>query len=214
VCPNGALGDAIPESIDAMAAADAVMIAAAVPSQTYRLAGFCAGGMVAFEVARHLENAGSTVDVVTLIASSAPNARLELLWAWTSRACWFLTERDTARVYRIVRSIANAVRTRSYPAEILNAIYALWHPIAPAAPADQIYVDRLLRYFPRRTALSIDLIWPDDDRPMLSGDPSMGWRHVARVRRHSVSGDHATVLTDHVGELGTVLRRIFDSADE
>jgi hypothetical protein len=41
----------------------------------------------------------------------------------------------------------------------------------------------------------------------------MGWRHVARVRRHSVSGDHDTVLTDHIGELGTVLRRIFDSAD-
>ena len=77
----------------------------------------------------------------------------------------------------------------------------------------QIYNERLLRYFPKRTTVSIDLIWPDDDRLMLSGDPSMGWRHVARVRRHSVCGDHTTVLKEYIGELGTVFRRIFDSAD-
>lgn len=213
VRPNGALGDSIPESIDAMAAADAVMIATAVPSQTYRLAGFCAGGVVAFEVARRLENAGSTVDVVALVASAAPNALLEPLWALTSRACRLLSQRGTTLVYRTVRSIANAVRTRSSPAEILIAIDELWHPPAPTTPADRIYSDRLLRYFPKRTARSIDLIWADDDKPRMSGDPSMGWRHVARVRRHSVSGDHATVLTEHVGGLGAAMRRIFEAAD-
>ena len=214
VRPHGALGAAIPESIEAMANADAVMIAAAVPSQTYRLAGWCSGGVVAFEVARRLENAGSTVDVVAIIAGSAPNALLEPLLAWTSRACGFLSQRNKVRAYRIVRSIANAVRTRSYPAEIWNAICALWHPIAPPqTPADEIYVERLLHHFPKRTERSIDLIWPDDDRPVLSGDPTMGWGHVARVRRHSVKGDHTTVLTEHLDELGAVLRRIFDSAD-
>jgi acyl-CoA synthetase (AMP-forming)/AMP-acid ligase II/thioesterase domain-containing protein/acyl carrier protein len=210
VRPNGALGDAIPESIDAMAAADAAMIATAVPSQTYRLAGFCAGGVVAFEVARHLENAGSTVDVVALIASSAPNALLEPLWAWTSRVCGFLSQRNHVRVYRTLRSLANAIRSRSYPAEIINAIYALRHPFVPETPAGRIYTDRLLRHFPKPTARSIDLIWPDDDRPIVAGDPYMGWRHVARVRRHSVAGDHTTVLTEHLDELGAMLRRIFD----
>jgi acyl-CoA synthetase (AMP-forming)/AMP-acid ligase II/thioesterase domain-containing protein/acyl carrier protein len=213
VRPNGALGDSIPESIDAMAAADAVMIATTVPSQTYRLAGFCAGGVVAFEVARRLEIAGSTVDVVALVASAAPNALLEPLWALTSRTCGFLSQRGAVLVYRTVRSIANAVRTRSSPAEILIAIDELWHPPAPTTPADRIYSDRLLRYFPKRTARSIDLIWADDDKPRMSGDPSMGWRHVARVRRHSVSGDHATVLTEHVGGLGAAMRRIFEAAD-
>jgi oxalate---CoA ligase len=211
--PNGALGDTIPESIDLMADADAVTIATALPSQTYRLAGFCSGGVVAFEVARRLETAGSTVDVLALIASSAPNALLEPLWAWTSRATGFLSKRGTVLVYRTVRSLANAVRTRSSPAEILRAIYELWHPPAPTSAADRIYSDRLLRYFPKRTARSVDLIWPDDDPPKISGDASMGWRHVARVRRHSVGGDHTTVLTAHLGELGPVLRRIVDAAD-
>jgi acyl-CoA synthetase (AMP-forming)/AMP-acid ligase II/thioesterase domain-containing protein/acyl carrier protein len=213
VRPNGALGDSIPESIDVMADADAVMIATAVPSQTYRLAGFCAGGVVAFEVARHLENAGSTVDVVALISSSATNALLEPLWAWTSRTSGLLSQRGTVLLYKFARGIANAVRTRSSPTEILNAIYELWHPPAPTTPADRIYSDRLTQHFPKRTARSIDLIWADDDRPRMSGDPSVGWRHVAHVRRHSVSGDHTTVLTEHLGELGAVVRRIFDAAD-
>jgi hypothetical protein len=114
------------------------------------------------------------------------------------------------RVYRTLRSLANAIRSRSYPAEIINAIYALRHPFVPETPAGRIYTDRLLRHFPKPTARSIDLIWPDDDRPIVAGDPYMGWRHVARVRRHSVAGDHTTVLTEHLDELGAVLRRIFD----
>ncbi len=214
VRPNGALGDTIPESIDAMGAADAAMIAAAVPSRAYRLAGYCAGGVIAFEVARHLERSGYVVDVVALVASSAPNALLEPLYALTSRTSGFLSQRAAVLVYKLLRSLANAVRTRSSPAEILKAVYELRHPPAPMTPADRIYSDRLMRHFPKRAARSIDLIWADDDRPRLSGDPSMGWRHVARVRRHSVSGDHATVLTHHLGELGTVLRGIFDAADE
>ncbi|HEV8020435.1 MAG TPA: AMP-binding protein [Candidatus Lustribacter sp.] len=213
VGPYGAPGDVVPESIEAMAAVDAMMITTDVPSQSYRLAGYCRGGVVAFEVARLLENAGATVDIVALIASSVPNALLEPLGALTSRASRFLSPRGTQRFHKVLRSIANAVRTRSYPAEIVNAVHDLWHPPPTPTATIQIYLDRLLFYFPKRTMRSVDLIWPDDDRPMLSGDPSMGWRHVAHVRRHSVGGNHTTVLTDHVGELGMVLRRIFDFAD-
>jgi thioesterase domain-containing protein len=213
VRPYGALGDTIPESIELMAEADAVMIATTVPSQTYRLAGFCSGGLVAFEVARRLETAGSTVDVVTLISSSATNAMLEPLWALVSRTNGLLSQRGAVLVYKALRSITNAIRTRSSPAEILTAIHEIRHPLAPQTPTERTYSDRLLRYFPKRTVRSVDLIWGEGDRPKLSGDPTMGWRHVARVRRHSVRGNHRTVLTDHVDEVGAALRRIFDAAD-
>jgi hypothetical protein len=36
---------------------------------------------------------------------------------------------------------------------------------------------------------------------------------VARVRRRSMRGDHTTMLTDHVAELGAALRAIVDEAD-
>jgi oxalate---CoA ligase len=213
VRPNGALGDDIPESIEHMADADAAMIAAAVPSQAYRLAGFCAGGVVAFEVARRLESAGYTVDVVTLVSSSAPNALLEPVWKLTSHLSAAIPKRGRTILYKAVRSIANALRTRSSPAEILIAMRELRHPPAPQSPAEQVYSDRLLHYFPKPTARSVDLVWADDDTPRISGDPTMGWRHVADVRRYSVAGDHMTVLTEHLAELGNVLRRIFDAAD-
>jgi acyl-CoA synthetase (AMP-forming)/AMP-acid ligase II/thioesterase domain-containing protein/acyl carrier protein len=213
VRPNGALGDEIPESIELMADADAAMIAMAVPSQSYRLAGFCAGGIVAFEVARRLESAGYTVDVVTLVSSSAPNALLEPLWKLTSRLSGTFSKRGHAIVYKALRSLANALRTRSSPADIMIKLRELRRPPAPQSPAEQVYSDRLLHYFPKPTARSVDLIWADDDAPRLSGDPTMGWRHVADVRRYAVAGDHVTVLTEHLAELGAVVRRIFDAAD-
>ena len=213
VRPNGALGDEIPESIELMADADAALIATAVPSQAYRLAGFCAGGIVAFEVARRLESAGYTVDVVTLISSSAPNALLEPLWNLTSRLSGVISKRGLTIVYKAVRSLANALRTHSSPADILIKMRELRHPPAPQSAADQVYSDRLLHYFPKPTARSIDLIWAYDDTPRISGDPTMGWRHVAHVRRSFVAGNHITVLTEHLAELGGVMRRIFDAAD-
>lgn len=204
VRPHGVAGDAVPESIELMAAANATLIATTVPSQTYRLAGFCNGGNVAFEVARCLEAAGFGVDALALIGSSAPNARLEPLWALTG---------GVPRVYRAARSIVNAVRTRSAPAELLNTLYDRLHQAGPPSAAVWIYQDRLLRHFPQRTTRWVDVIWGVEDRPRIAGDPSMGWRRVARVRRHSVSGDHTTMLTDHVGELGAVLGRILEGAD-
>lgn len=210
--PHGALGDPLPDTIDAMAAADAATILATVPSQTYRLAGFCAGATVAFEVARRLEEAGSTVDVLALIATAAPNAGLEPLWALASRLGGLLSPRNVVRVYKALRAVANAVRNRAFPAEVSNTIYYLRHPLE-ATPGVADFSSRLIRHFPKPTSLTVDLIWAEGDRPVLLGDPSMGFGRLARVRRHTVRGDHTSVLGEHVGELGTLLRRIVDAAD-
>ncbi len=218
VRPNGALGDAILDSIELMADADAAMIAAERPSPAYRLGGFCSGGIVALEVARRLEAAGAKVEVVALVGSSAPNARLETLWELTSRAAPFISDRGAAFVYRCFRSIVNALRTRTVPSEFLKLRSWLESRVRGLPPYQptldfRIYSDRLIRYFPKRYDRTVDLIWADDDPPPITGDPSMGWRHVARVRRHDVRGDHTTMLTDHVVDLGKALRRILDEAD-
>jgi acyl-CoA synthetase (AMP-forming)/AMP-acid ligase II/thioesterase domain-containing protein len=230
VRPSGALGDAIPATIEEMADADAAMIAAAVPSKVYRLAGYCNGGVVAFEVARRLEAAGATVDILALIGSSAPNALLDRLWAVTSFAARIVSRGDVLPLYRAARHTVNGVRGRSIADNFRHfATAPMLHiarrlrlaPAAQAPPAEPwssssgftAYNDRLTRYFPKRSGRLVDVIWADDDVPRISGDRSMGWRHVAHVRRHSVRGDHTTMLTDHVGDLGTALRRIFDASD-
>lgn len=218
VRPNGALGEEILENIEAMADADAAMIAAERPSPAYRLAGFCSGGIVALEVARRLEGAGAKVDVVAMVASSAPNAGLERLWALTARAAPLISERAAAAVYRSARSVVNALRTGSAPPEV-HKLIAWWRlktrgvRAMRQTPDFYAYREVLTRYFPKRYDRTVDVIWANDDPPVVPGDPSMGWRRVTRVRRHSTAGDHTTMLTDHVDDLGATLRRIFAAAD-
>jgi surfactin synthase thioesterase subunit len=204
----GLAGDAVP-SIEAMADADAALIADVARSQAYRLAGFCNGGVIAFEVARRLEAAGARVDVLALLASSAPNARLEALWALCGA---------NERRFRLARRVVNRLRGRSIVAQLPAIARGLTQPAGTAArayagPDYRLYEDRLLRYFPRPYARTIDLIWADDDDPVVPSDPTMGWRHVTRVRRHAMHGNHITMLTDHVAELGRVLHEIVAAAD-
>ena len=218
VRPNGALGDAILGSIEMMADADAAMIAREGPSPAYRLGGFCSGGIVALEVARRLEAGGANVDVIALVGSSAPNARLEKLWALTSLAAPLISDRGAVFVYRLARGIANGLRARAVPSEFWK--FASWlkqriRRVPPYRPTPdfRLYSDRLVRYFPKRYGRTVDLIWADDDPPTIAGDSSMGWGHVTTVRCHAVRGDHTTMLTDHVRDLGAALRGIFDAAD-
>jgi acyl-CoA synthetase (AMP-forming)/AMP-acid ligase II/thioesterase domain-containing protein/acyl carrier protein len=228
VRPYGVLGDTIPESIERIADADAALIAATVPAPAYRLAGYCNGGVVAFEVARRLEAAGATVDRVVLVGSSAPNAGLDWVWAVAGCAATFTSQRDPARIYQPLRKLANALRTRPASLGLRHLARAAGRRVAyvlgvePPDPAPQpdrsspnyrIYRELIRRYFPQRYGRRVDVIWADGDEPRIMGDKSMGWRHVARVRRHAMGGNHTTMLTDHVGELGAAMRRILDAAD-
>jgi acyl-CoA synthetase (AMP-forming)/AMP-acid ligase II/thioesterase domain-containing protein/acyl carrier protein len=218
VRPNGALGDGILDSIERMADADAAMIAAEGPSPAYRFGGFCSGGIVALEVARRLEAAGATVDVVAMIGSSAPNALLEPLWALTSRMTPLLSDRGAVFAFRCARSIVNGLRTHSVPSEFWKLLSWFQDRVRGSQPYTPsldflIYSDRLTRYFPKPYDRTVDLIWGDDDPPPITGDPTMGWGHLTRVRRHSVRGDHTTMLTDHVADLGAALREILNAAD-
>lgn len=75
IAPNGIDGERIPHSIEAMAADRLPVIKNAQPQGPYRLAGFCIGGLVAFEAARLLVARGEKVEMVAMIDSPAVNAR-------------------------------------------------------------------------------------------------------------------------------------------
>jgi acyl-CoA synthetase (AMP-forming)/AMP-acid ligase II/thioesterase domain-containing protein/aryl carrier-like protein len=206
--PNGVFGEDVP-AIEAIADGDTALITGVAPTGPYRLAGYCNGGVVAFEIARRLEAAGERVDVLTLIGSSAPNARLGLLWR--------LSGGDVVR-YEVLRRIANRLRGGSLIKQWPDIARGLWGPKPDGTAAYRtkeflIYRDRLLRYFPRRYDRTIDLIWAENDYPLLPGNPAMGWNYVSRIRRHTVPGDHVTMLTDHSTALGATIRKIFDTAD-
>ena len=74
VHPHGLAGDAIPETIEAMAADRVRALKALRPEGPYVIGGHCNGALVAFEMARQLVATGDPVAAVVLIEARAPAA--------------------------------------------------------------------------------------------------------------------------------------------
>jgi acyl-CoA synthetase (AMP-forming)/AMP-acid ligase II/acyl carrier protein len=75
VAPHGIDDEPIPRSIEAMAFDRLPLIMNAQPEGPFRLCGYCASGLVAFEVARMLIAAGKEVEMVGMIDPPTVNAR-------------------------------------------------------------------------------------------------------------------------------------------
>jgi thioesterase domain-containing protein len=72
----GAVDEGITWRIESMARRHIAELRKVQPRGPYRLAGFCVGGIIAFEMARQLQGAGETVERLIVVDSSATNARL------------------------------------------------------------------------------------------------------------------------------------------
>jgi thioesterase domain-containing protein len=73
--PHGARGDVVPATIEEMARERLPGILAAQPHGAFRIAGYCNGALVAYEVARQLLDAGRDVGIVILIEPPSLNMR-------------------------------------------------------------------------------------------------------------------------------------------
>ena len=72
--PRGLNGDSTAETVEEMAAYEVAQMRALQPEGPYYVAGFCAGGAIAFESARQLAQAGEEVARVVLLGSPYPDA--------------------------------------------------------------------------------------------------------------------------------------------
>src|SRR4029453_14246502 len=70
VPPFTGAGGPVPHTVEAMAAAQLDPVRPLQPRGPYRLAGYCNGGLVAYEIARRLREAGETVELVALVAAA------------------------------------------------------------------------------------------------------------------------------------------------
>lgn len=73
--PHGLEGEAIPKTIEEMAAEHIKSLRAFQPSGPYQFGGHCNGGLLAFEMARQLESLGEQVTLLVLIGTTGVNAR-------------------------------------------------------------------------------------------------------------------------------------------
>jgi acyl-CoA synthetase (AMP-forming)/AMP-acid ligase II/acyl carrier protein/pimeloyl-ACP methyl ester carboxylesterase len=79
VAPRASDGSSTPEYIEPIAARYLKHIQAAVPHGPYILGGFCAGGTIAFEIARQLRAQDECVELVVLLNAVANNAKFVLM---------------------------------------------------------------------------------------------------------------------------------------
>jgi len=209
--------------IEDLAAYFAAQILAYRPDSPYVITGYCAGGTIAFELARQLLEQGATIHFVALFTSPYPTAYRPLSQ---------LRQRVADTVER-VNTHARALLWRSNGERREYIIQRLrdWKarrnaPPASPDPPDPVEALRakvqaativgLRRYTPRHFDGRLSLFLPNKGwlRP---GSPMLRWRRVAREAEKYVGpdgchGDHM-LLEPHVPVIADLFRGGRDAAE-
>ncbi len=196
VQPPGLDGSEPLRTVEALARFEVEQIRSVQPHGPYLIAGHCAGGAIAFEVAQQLTSAGEAVALVALIGSPFPSTfrRATQLRLRLRRHLQALT---TGSFLERNRYVINKLQGRLQKRDEVSAV----DPSVTAARArvESATVEAVRKYVPQPYAHSIDLFvardeWHHPDR----------WRAVANTsREHSVGrfyiddlmlGSHVEVL--------------------
>jgi acyl-CoA synthetase (AMP-forming)/AMP-acid ligase II len=143
VAPHDLGREAIPLSIEQIAADRLALVLRAQPKGPYRLSGYCLGGIVAFEVARLLMAAGEKVEFVGIIDAPTVGARRSvqlvlsaMRWARplggsivdrAVRRAWFICSQIDRPVNSIKTWLGNIFRWRfddRFPSVVAMSAYA------------------------------------------------------------------------------------------
>ncbi|GAA1602365.1 hypothetical protein GCM10009828_031070 [Actinoplanes couchii] len=185
------------DDLTVVAAAYWELIRAETPAGPYLLAGWSFGSALAFEVARQIEEAGQTVELLVVLDGSLPTP--------ISRPVYAADENDVAAVLARVRAttvdrwpalagspeFAAAVRRADLPVSLLA--------LGRDEMAEQLEIRRVhdrayARYAPSPVRTRVLLLRArESDWPFPLRD---GWAgYVGAVDQHVLDGDHHTLLT-------------------
>jgi thioesterase domain-containing protein len=184
---------------------------AAWPAGPFRLAGYCHGGLAAWEIAHQLEEAGRKVEKIVLIDSMSINARAPIRAAARAlSAMGRLTSHGTALhdrgmpwLWAVTRRILRKDR-----AILMRAVHRLSHGSAVGPSLQSSYYKAMSKYLP--PPIDSDVVCLLSHEYSARKDFSANvWEGLARsVRSESVPGLHNTCITTHVGELATTMSRL------
>jgi amino acid adenylation domain-containing protein len=183
--PMGLDGRPVPASYAMMAAEHVAAMRTVQARGPYYLGGLCNGGLIAYEMARLLEQQGETVARLLLVGAIIPRGTPGWLRALArgvsgSPAAWLPEGGPPGSLPALRRSLR------------------------------ETYLRLEAAYAPGRFGGRVDLLWPADD-PVPSTEAARRWRPVARaVDVHTVPGTHVTCLTTEVALTAAVLRRCLD----
>ncbi len=201
------------DTMEAMAGRYIPQLLALQAHGAFRIAGYCHGGLVAWEIAHQLERAGRAVESLALIDTFSINALpvvrgivraltklgkiapgdigaklratgMPTVWAGTRR----LLQKDRAILWRLARRI---YRGQGGAAGSLRTAY----------------YRAMANYLPPPTRARVVVVLSDEyaQRKEFSAD---AWRRLAsQVGQEHVPGKHNTCITTHVGALAQALNR-------
>jgi thioesterase domain-containing protein len=175
-------------SVEALAVELLAALRALAPRGPYRLAGYSFGGLLAYELAVRLREAGEEVTFLALIDTMAPALALRHSEPFMATA---------TRVRRLLLS-----SPARWPAMLRGALRrTVGKPAYLLAPADGEFdaegAVALVGGYSGRSCDGVPLtVFASGWHRRWTGDPSLGWRalHVGPLDVHVVPGDHRTVL--------------------
>ncbi|HEX7312964.1 MAG TPA: amino acid adenylation domain-containing protein [Pyrinomonadaceae bacterium] len=218
-------GDAeTPSTIEEMAARYLVEVRAAQVEGPYALGGWSMGGLVAYEMARQLTEAGERVELLALFDTIVPPRGRPEEDDAVVLARFFL---DLLGPTPAPREITLADLRRFDPEARLGYLFEqarLRNVLPPDIGLEQIR--RLLAVFKTNLHASERYTPPESDVPLVlfeaserpagvSYGPQLGWGHIARagVRVFHVPGGHYTILSDaNVEALAGLLTRCLEES--
>ncbi|HYH82411.1 MAG TPA: amino acid adenylation domain-containing protein [Longimicrobium sp.] len=208
-------GEAVHDTLEAIAADHLATLRAARPAGPYRLGGWSMGGVVAYEMARQLEAAGEAVEALLLIDAPVPwgdpepddrvllrsfalqlGLPLERLGPASHAVAALPPEERFGAALEAAR--ADGVVPPELDADRLRALYRVY----------EANVRALQRYRPGAYGGSLVLLRADGQPAAPGVDPAYGWGERARgeVRVVSLPGDHFGVVREpHVRTLAAKL---------
>lgn len=235
-------GSPIDVAIPAMAAAHLSSMRRVQPTGPYLIAGLCAGGVLAVEIARQLEEAGDHAAFVGIIDAADVAARERPFFVARARLRRFVaaaTGGDGAAIRRLAGKVGGLIayerRRRAEERMAANGVALLATMTDGASPT--------LGHAPAMTFLEVYKVahrlhrpggmlrhgavvlyrasagnGADDDMPFFEQfeDEALGWnKRVERgVAVVVVGGGHVTALQEpHVGGLARAMRQAIDCAD-
>ncbi len=210
-------------SIEEMAVETVLQIRSIQPDGPYLLGGHSAGGLVAYEAARRLADAGDEVSMVVLIDSPVPRSRLHYLWAEAVLNWPDVRSGDRVRRYRRIDTLPPGLSDGS-PGGLPRGVVRRFHrygtedrvgaTVSRAYRASKLAVRS---YQPGPYAGALTVMRTAQGAAMALGRDDLGWKAVASgpLATVEIPGLHNSVFEAPQVELvGRRLDEVLDQADQ
>jgi thioesterase domain-containing protein/acyl carrier protein len=231
ILPHGLDGGSIPTSIEAMAADRLRVLLDFQPTGPYVLGGYCNGGLVAYEMARQMEERGLKVDLVLIIDASALNVGYRWLWSLIAFlspgprlnpgmlingfsfnrrmtiVCQELYRRGRrAAAHFVAGTLSKIFRQRLFPPHGSPHFETSLFRWLDRQEKHRAYRHAVVGYIPEPYSGRVVLLRTNDLQSRAPDDPTVGWRRFAsQLEVCPIPGDHYTCVTEHLESLAASL---------